>query len=288
MQPNIQIGQINGFSEDADGAISMKSYQQDTIIAGISQHHIDSPQRVLDMLLEVQNGLTQDWGTYEIDFHVTASVNSIHSNGDGHISIVNGTAGDSVTHVLLVNRNTDTVEIVSEGAKNGLWLGAFIENETLQSVEEATNIWDVTLHEGQELHVISMSDGIPFQRNPMTIVDTPDCLLLESVKDYLLETPYNEVDLTRYLINYAEAFKTKDNASVATQSFTKDSPAGNSIIGVFDATDGTDDDMASFRTKLDTILNSERYSGPIEKIQPCNTSGSAGRYPSPAFSLNFF
>lgn len=290
MQGNIQTHQISGFRRGDEGAITPKTYQQDTLVAGLTPNHINDPQIMVDLLLDVQDSLAEDAPSYDLGFDVVAEINSIHSDGKGRISIVNGNAGDSATYVLLLDRNQREVAVLSEGANKGpIGLGAHLASYDLQSVTESTNRWNVDLQDGQELYVLAVSDGVPMQQHPLILNAAPDQPLLEQVKSHLIDTPSEDVNLAKFLIDHAEALGTKDNASVAVQSFTKESLAGNSMIAVFDASDGTDKDMARFRQRLDDILAGERYSGPVldEHIAD-DPDGTPETGKTPEFSPHFF
>ena len=226
--PNIQASQTTGFTHAGE-----VRPLEDIVIAGGTERHVSTPEEALDILRDGQRNLASNIDVYTDDFAAAGTFNSAMADGNGGASVINASLGDSPTHVVMFDRNTGSIELISQDFTNGAWMVPSGEYSAAQTLELSTNRWDVQLQPGQELYVVSMSDGVP--TGPADAGrPTINNALLDDMGRYLSETPTGDVDFARYLRNAAEAAGTLDNASVAVLPFTSETPAGSSMSLVVD------------------------------------------------------
>jgi len=251
--------------------------QQDSVFAGISTNAVKTPEEMIQLIHKIEEDLVRETltGSFKEDFDTAATINSVQSDGNGQISVVNGTVGDTLTHIYVVDRNKGTVEIISQNVQNGqLWLGEAFSWKTDQNVDNATNIYDVKLEDGQELHILSCSDGVPVY-DSCDKLKKSDMPFHEKIGRYLLETPKDAINLAKKVTEIGIEAGSKDNISATSQTFHHDSPQGNYMTAVFDANGGKPADIELFRKSVEITFAQKMgeisYSKPVE-ISSANDS----------------
>lgn len=245
----------------------IKDCQQDTVVAGTSEYLCQSPKDMLALIQDIEDSLVKasHQGQLEDEFDTTATVNSVCCDGQGSISILNGSIGDTETHIYMVDRSTGKVEILSHGMNAApLKLGAASHGMINRDADNTTNSYDIKLQDGQELYILSCSDGIPVYESIETIQKSA-VPFHEDIAEYLRRTPTEQIDIAGYAIEKAVKLGSKDNASATAQNFYHSSPKGNYLTAIFDADGGSPSDIEKFRHSLGKAL--KKHMGEISYIK---------------------